>query len=98
VIAEHPTPASLSTIAESLATVKALAAWSPENRMRLAELIVSLIAWARAGSEQSPQPVYGVRVQLWVREMSRMVANLPRWAGGGQPERVNDNETAGLII
>ena len=84
VIAEHPGPASLSVISAGLGAVKALSAWSPEDRMHLTELIVSLVAWARAGSERSPQPVYGVRIQLWVREMSRMVAKLPRWTAEGQ--------------
>jgi DEAD/DEAH box helicase domain-containing protein len=84
VIAEHPGPASLSAIATGLGAVKALTAWSQEDRMRLAELIVSLVAWARAGSEGSLQPVYGVRIQLWVREMSRMVAKLPRWTAEGR--------------
>ena len=78
-IAESAGPAGLHAIAESLAKVKALSNWSLEGRMSLAELIVSLIAWARSGSEAEPQPLFGVRIQTWVREMSRMVAKLPRW-------------------
>jgi DEAD/DEAH box helicase domain-containing protein len=85
VVSEHSSPASLATIAASLGAVKALTSWNLEDRSRLAELIVSLIAWARAGSEQSPQPLFGIRIQFWVREMSRMVANVPRSSGEGRP-------------
>jgi DEAD/DEAH box helicase domain-containing protein len=89
VIAEHPGPASLSAISAGLGTIKALTAWRTEHRLQLTELIVSLVAWARAGSERSPQPVYGVRLQLWIREMSRMVAKLPRWTAEGRRTEID---------
>ena len=88
VIAESSGPASLEVIGEALGRVKALSTWSPESRMRLAELIVSLIAWARDGSESSLQPLFGVRIQLWIREMSRMVASLPNWLASGKRSEI----------
>ena len=83
IIADNHAPIDLASIAENLGKVKAISTWPLEGRMRLAELIVSLIAWARSGSEAAPQPLFGVRIQTWVREMSRMVTNLPRW----QPDK-----------
>jgi DEAD/DEAH box helicase domain-containing protein len=83
VIAEHAGPAPLSAIAESLGTAKAVASWSLGERMRLAQLVVSLISWAREGAEDMPQPLFGVRIQFWVREMVRMVSNLPKWTDDG---------------
>jgi len=88
VIAENSGPASLEDIAEALGKVKAISSWSPESRTRLAEMIVSLIAWARDGSELSLQPLFGVRIQLWIREMSRMVASLPNWRAGGMRSEI----------
>jgi len=79
IIAETARPMALSAIAEGLAKVKALSNWSAEERIGLAEVIVSLICWARSGSRAAPQPLFSVRIQTWAREMSRMVANLPMW-------------------
>jgi len=89
VIAEQSGPASLDSIAEALGRIKAIATWSPKSLMRLAELIVSLIAWARDGSEASPQPLFGVRIQLWIREMSRMVGTFPNWLPSGKRSEIS---------
>ena len=89
VVAEQSGPASLDSIAEALGRIKAIATWSPESLMRLAELIVSLIAWARDGSEASPQPLFGVRIQLWIREMSRMVGTFPNWLPSGKRSEIS---------
>ncbi|MCL2713896.1 MAG: DEAD/DEAH box helicase [Alphaproteobacteria bacterium] len=75
-------PLDLATIAEQLGKSKALKTRTPAARARLVELIVSLLAWARSGSEAAPQPLFGLRLQIWVREMAGMVATLPRWEGG----------------
>jgi DEAD/DEAH box helicase domain-containing protein len=82
IIAESPGPIELGTIADSLSKVKALSGRPLEERRCLAEFVVSLIAGARSGSETAPQPLFGVRIQTWVREMSRMVATLPRLLPG----------------
>ena len=49
----------------------------PEAVFALAELVVSLISWARAGQADSLRPLFNLRVQVWLREMARMVATLP---------------------
>ncbi|MCA1412671.1 DEAD/DEAH box helicase [Bradyrhizobium sp. NBAIM20] len=79
IIAEAQAPLELGAIAEQLGKVKALSKRTLDARVRLAELIVSLVAWARSGSEAVPQPLFGVRIQTWVREMAGMVATLPHW-------------------
>jgi DEAD/DEAH box helicase domain-containing protein len=82
IIADAQVPLDLAAIAEQLGKVKALSKRSPDERVRLAELIVSLVAWARSGTEAAPQPLFSVRIQTWVREMAGMVATLPHWRNG----------------
>ena len=83
IIAEHKGPASLQVIAAGLGQVRALRDWSETDKSALAELIVALVAWARSGAVESPRPLFNVRLQLWIREMSRMVTTLPRLEAGG---------------
>ena len=83
IIAEHKGPASLEAIAAGLAQVRVLRDWSEADHRALAELVVALVAWARSGSAEHPRPLFNVRLQLWIREMSRMVTNLPRTEAGG---------------
>lgn len=83
IIAENKGPASLETVAAGLAQVRVLRDW-PESDMRaLTELVVALVAWARSGAVESPRPLFNVRLQLWIREMSRMVTTLPRLEADG---------------
>lgn len=84
IIAEAQAPLDFGAIAEQLGKVKALSKRTPDARVRLAELIVSLVTWARSGSESAPQPLFSVRIQTWAREMAGMVATLPRWEAGNQ--------------
>lgn len=83
IIAEHKGPASLEAIAAGLAQVKIIRDWAEADHRALAELVVALVAWARSGSAESLRPLLNVRLQLWIREMSRMVSNLPRLEAGG---------------
>ncbi|GGJ10740.1 DEAD/DEAH box helicase [Neoroseomonas lacus] len=83
IIAEHKGPASLEVIAAGLGQVRALRDWPETDKSALAELVVALVAWARSGAEESPRPLFNVRLQLWIREMSRMVTTLPRLEAGG---------------
>ncbi|WP_209507395.1 DEAD/DEAH box helicase [Ruegeria sp. HKCCSP335] len=83
IIAEHKGPASLEAIAAGLAQVRVLRDWSEVDHRALAELVVALVAWARSGSAERPRPLFNVRLQLWIREMSRMVTNLPRTEAAG---------------
>ncbi|WP_045834969.1 DEAD/DEAH box helicase [Hyphomicrobium sp. 99] len=83
-IAEQSAPASLDAIATGLSQVKVLRDWAPADHRALAELVVALVAWARSGSPENPRPLFNVRLQLWVREMSRMVTSLPRIEAGGR--------------
>lgn len=89
IIAENPGPASLETIAAGLSHVRVLRDWSPTDHHALAELVVALVAWARSGTVESPRPLFNVRLQVWVREMSRMVANLPRMLSSAERSEIN---------
>ena len=89
IIAEHKGPTSLKAIATGLGQVRLLRNWSEENHPALAELVVALIAWARSGSEENPRPLFNVRLQLWIREMARMVTTLPRITADGVRSQVD---------
>jgi DEAD/DEAH box helicase domain-containing protein len=78
IIAVHKGPASLEAVAAGLSQVKIIRDWGDADHRALAEMVVSLAAWARSGSAESPRPLFNVRLQLWIREMSRMVTTLPR--------------------
>lgn len=82
IIAEHTGPASLEAISAGLGQVRVLRDWPEMELSALAELVVGLVAWARSGSVDSPRPLFNVRLQLWIREMSRMVTTLPRLEAG----------------
>ncbi len=83
IIADHTGPASLEATASGLAQVRVIRDWPEADHRALAELVVALVAWARSGAVESPRPLFNVRLQLWIREMSRMVTNLPRLEAGG---------------
>ena len=89
IIAEHSGPASLDAIATGLSQVKVLRDWTPPDHRAFAELVVALIAWARSGTPESPRPLFNVRLQIWVREMSRMVTSLPRLETDGQRSQID---------
>lgn len=89
IIAEHEGPASLDAIAAGLAQVRVVRDWPETDHRALAELVVALVAWARSGSTANPRPLFNVRLQLWIREMSRMVTNLPRLEAGGARSEVD---------
>ena len=89
IIAGHSGPASLETIAVGLRQVRIIRDWSAEDHRALAELVVALVAFARSGSAEKPRPLFNVRLQLWVREMSRMVVNLPSLEAGGERSEMN---------
>jgi DEAD/DEAH box helicase domain-containing protein len=83
IIADHKGPASLEAVAAGLGLVRVLRDWSEADARALAELVVALVAWARSGSAESPRPLFNIRLQLWIREMSRMVTTLPRLEADG---------------
>ena len=89
IIAQHSGPASLDAVAEGLAKVRVLRDWAPEDHRALAELVVALVAWARSGSPESPRPLFNVRLQIWIREMARMVTTLPKLEAGGRRSEVD---------
>jgi DEAD/DEAH box helicase domain-containing protein len=78
IVADLKGPASLEVIAAGLGQVRALRDWPETDKSALAELVVALVAWARSGAVEGPRPLFNVRLQLWIREMSRMVTTLPR--------------------
>lgn len=83
IIHEAKRPVSLDEIAVALGQVKSLREWEPTAHRALAELVVSLVAWARTGTPQALRPLFNVRLQVWIREMGRMVASLPRIGADG---------------
>lgn len=89
IIAEHKGPASLEAIAAGLGQVRVLRDWPEADLTALAELVVGLVAWARSGSAESPRPLFNVRLQLWIREMARMVTTLPRLEAGGVRSQID---------
>ena len=88
--------ASLERIGEQLANIKTIAGWSQDDRAALAELVVSLLSWARSGDAARLSPLFGVRVEYWIREMARMVARLPRTVGDGQRSAITLHHAADL--
>ena len=89
IIANHRGPASLDAIAAGLAQVRIIRDWPATDHRALAELVVALIAWSRSGSPAHPRPLFNVRLQLWIREMSRMVASLPQQEAFGVRSEIN---------
>jgi len=51
---------------------------APEARGWILQSMVSLVSWARRGTEANPRPFLHVRAQLWIRELRRMVASVER--------------------
>ena len=84
IIAEHEGPMSLDQVAASLSRLKALRNWEVADCRAMAEFAVALVSWARSGTEEQPRPLFNVRLQIWVREMTRMVASLPALEKDGQ--------------
>lgn len=70
-------PISLDDLSGSLAQAKALRKWESDAIKALAEVVVSLLSWARSGEENALRPLFNIRSQVWLREMARMVASLP---------------------
>lgn len=78
-IDRHAGPISMEDLSASLAQAKPLRSWSDEAVHGLAELIVSLISWARSGQAEALRPLFNLRIQVWLREMARIVASLPHF-------------------
>ena len=78
-IDQHAGPISMDDLSVSLAQAKPLRKWSDEAVHGLAELLVSLISWARSGQPEALRPLFSLRIQVWLREMARMVASLPHF-------------------
>ena len=78
-IDQHAGPINMDDLSASLAQAKPLRNWSDEAVHGLAELTVSLISWARSGQPEALRPLFSLRIQVWLREMARMVASLPHF-------------------
>ena len=57
--------------------------WKKPELTALVEAIVILTAWARRELGGQAQPLLNVRLQIWARELGRMVALLPRSGEAG---------------
>lgn len=77
VLAERGGPVALEEIAERLGENRLYRRWSEEDRHPLAEAVVALVSWARVPGGPEGRPFLNVRMQIWTREMARMVASLP---------------------
>ena len=89
IIAEHEGPASFEVMAKGLEKIPGLSDWQTKDLQALVEILVSLVSWARAGSSENLRPLFNVRLQLWVREMSRMVASLPQYGSNGNYSEID---------
>jgi DEAD/DEAH box helicase domain-containing protein len=76
-ISEHNGPMSIDDLTDYLHKAKLLRKSTRIQVQMFTELVISLICWARSGQDDALRPLFNVRVQAWVREMSRMVATLP---------------------
>lgn len=76
-ISEHNGPMSIDDLTDYLHKAKLLRKHTRTQVKMFTELVISLICWARSGQDGGLRPLFNVRVQAWVREMSRMVATLP---------------------
>lgn len=70
-------PVSLDEIAEALGKAKMFGDWALVDLRALAEVVISLLTWARRKEDGAVRPAYNIRCQLWIREMTRMAADLP---------------------
>ncbi len=55
--------------------------WDNAQLEALVKAVVILTSWARRDVGGRIQPLIHIRVQIWVREMARMVASLPKPSG-----------------
>jgi DEAD/DEAH box helicase domain-containing protein len=80
-------PLSLDEIAEALGRAKMFGDWGLIDLRALAEVVISLLTWARRREDGVVRPAYNIRCQLWMREMTRIAADLParRDDGGLSP-------------
>lgn len=76
-LSRHQGPMSLQALADRLKQ-RSLSNWSESALRSLVEVVISLICWARSGSLQGPRPLFNTRLQIWLREMARIVAKMPR--------------------
>lgn len=72
--------------------------WSDDDRRALVEALGALVSWAREGNADTGalRPLLNVRVQVWAREMARMVASLRNREEGGRLSRVDLNHSTDL--
>jgi DEAD/DEAH box helicase domain-containing protein len=89
-------PADLADVVAILAESRLFRRWSPEALRALVEGVLVMIAWARQGSPEAMRPLFNLRVQLWTRELARMVCDLPRIGDDGQRTRPQLNHSDDL--
>ena len=76
-IYEHNGPIAIERLTELIAVKRRYRQLNSDDITAIVEAVVSLISYARAGRVGQLRPFLGVRVQVWVRELARMVAILP---------------------
>ena len=82
-------PVSIEHISAKLGHAKAIREWGKSEHKAIVELVVSLISWARSGVPEAPRPLFNVRLQMWFREMARMVADFPKLEEGVKRSKIN---------
>jgi DEAD/DEAH box helicase domain-containing protein len=75
--------ATVEQIVDRLRATNLFRGWAPLDLGAVIEALVALIAWARSGPATRPSALLNVRLQIWAREMGRMVATMPRVSGDG---------------
>ena len=83
IISQHSGPISIKELSAELGKAKPLRNWNQQTVSCLTELVLSLVSWARSGQpkDQKLRPLFNLRIQVWLREMGRMVAGIPCHTG-----------------
>lgn len=97
-LAEIGGTATVEQLTEQLRATNLFREWAARDLAALIEALVALIAWARSGPKAA---LLNVRLQIWAREMGRMVATMPRVTGDGQgagPELLHSDDLDQLAL
>lgn len=75
-ISQHPRRVDGSLLDELAIRHLRFNSLNREQQKACVDALVSLVSYARAGNAQNPRPFLNVQVQLWVKELGRVVANV----------------------
>jgi DEAD/DEAH box helicase domain-containing protein len=78
-------PARLDTISDELGRRAFLSNVDATGRAVVVEALTALVSYSRAGAPGNTRALLNVRLQLWLRELARMVATAPRRLDSADP-------------